>query len=485
MLIRKFCLISNSVIILLLMLLTLSGCDLIEEVADPFVDDVHYWYDYNGNLIHTETASYWDNPSFPLPKDTEKWHYIYWSSYYYTSDLGCYIVEHTPLREPKNSYFTGNVFQIVINDLDNNPIGTGSGFVFNNEGWFVTNAHVMENAFNAKAIFNIPNSFTGESYTYLGINSGTYYNIDRDIYIGKIENYNQISNFYKDIPINFEYKIYEDTYSVGYPNASVELKINKGSIKESSSDLYDKLYTGNSYICSSSYITYGSSGGILVNENLEVIGMTTKGWIDENDKFLLGASISAFNYAPLFSEAKEENLITLQERFHSDKKEYIECFNKAKEDYTNGDAEKVPFDGESSGYKFDLSCEDINESGVAYSMSDFLTLYSDGYMLFTNEALWENGETRKIAFGGYYTDKKGFSDFEYLIYCEYANGEYFSIYSNDINYSPTISLTLTTYEIEEVSEGIEVSAEEIQYAKEQFNCVYELLNEKIGELKEQ
>ena len=60
------------------------------------------------------------------------------------------------------------------------------------------------------------------------------------------------------------------------------------------SSLYDKLYSGISYIGSTSYVAPGSSGGILLNDNLEVLGMTTIGTYKDNDDFDIGGSIKSF-----------------------------------------------------------------------------------------------------------------------------------------------------------------------------------------------
>ena len=54
------------------------------------------------------------------------------------------------------------------------PINTGTGFVFDEQGWFITNYHVMENAYFAKAIFEIPDIESGESYTRLDVEFASY-----------------------------------------------------------------------------------------------------------------------------------------------------------------------------------------------------------------------------------------------------------------------------------------------------------------------
>lgn len=381
-------------------------------------------------------------------------------------------------QTPEAAYFVGNVFQIIVQDLAEQPVATGSAFVFDRDGWFITNAHVLEDAYYAQAIFNIPNSDNGESFTYLSINTGSYCHLDKDLYIGKIDNYNLIDSYYKDITINPTYEIGDTTYSVGYPNSSTELVIEKGKITENWSDLYEKLYTGNSYICSSSYIAPGSSGGVLINENLEIIGLTTLGWIDENDKFISGAAISAFNFKNLLQNTNENDLLSLQERFHKNEKAYIGYFNNAKECEAAGEAEKKFFDDGSLAYVFNWTKETVDEEGMALSSDVSLTIGSDGWMDYRSEFYWANGDRRTIAFYGYYDHKDGFDNFKYEL--KYENGDkYWSVVCTDINYSPTISLTLNRYVLDH-SYTYTPSASHVTYAKELFNSVYEWLTGELG-----
>lgn len=275
---------------------------------------IYRWFDVDGTLLYEEATN--GQPSkYALPNDNEKWDYIEWQQN--TNDYYAYCM-------PQKSYFIGNVFQIVVMDLDVS-YGVGSAFVLNDEGWFITNAHVMENAYKAQAIFEIPNERTGESFTYFNINEGVYYNSDKDIYIGKIENYHSIKNYYKNIPVSSNYKIGDVTYSIGYPNATALMEINEGVGVMEYATLADKLYGGNTYIYSTSYIAPGSSGGVLLNKNLEVIGITTKG-LTIDEEFIVGAAITTFNFKNLLSNISHANLVTLEERFHNDKTTTINLF---------------------------------------------------------------------------------------------------------------------------------------------------------------
>ena len=462
-----------TVVLILTMMICLAACSDLGELAsklDPFGNiETYYWYDADGTLLHKDTVGFNATPQeYPLPEDSDQWDYIEWRE-------GETPAEQIAYRMPQTSYFVGNVFQIIVQDLGEQPIGTGSAFVFNSDGWFVTNAHVMEDAYYAEAIFNIPNSATGESFTYFDINEGTYYHLDKDIYIGQIANYSSIQSYYKEIPINTEYEIGETTYSVGYPLSSTDLIINDGEITESWSDLYEKLYSGNSYICSSSAIAPGSSGGILTNDNLEVIGITTLGWFDEYDEFISGASISAFNFQPLLQNTNARDSISLQERFHSNEKVFIEYFNAAKEAYANGEAEIYYFEDGSLSYVFEWTNEGVNDDGLAGSYVEKLLIRPDGWMSHHLENYWESGDRRSSSFYGYYDHKKGFANFHYEFAYHWSDGSYFTVTCNNINYSPTLSLTLNQCVVDAYK--CTVGEAEINYAKEHFNSIYEGLTE--------
>lgn len=447
----------------LVMIVTVTSCGNVERT--------YKWYDSDGTLLFKETVEMGESPTrYKLPEDTEKWDYIEWRYGRNQEELFAY-------RIPQNSYFVGNVFQIIIQDLAEQPIATGSAFVFNSDGWFVTNAHVMEDAYYAQAIFNIPNNETGESFTYLNINSGTYYHLDKDIYIGKIEGYNSLESYYKEFTVNSTYKTGEKTYSIGYPNSSTELNINEGRVTETWSNIYDKLYSGNSYICSSSYIAPGSSGGILVNEKFEVIGITTLGWTDENDEFISGAAISAFNFNNLLQNTNEQELISLQERFHNDEKAFIGLLNDMKADEADGETKKILFDDGSLAYEYEYSEEINNGNDLDYSKAVSLLVATDGWIRYSTEFYWSNGDRRIIAFYGYYDHQKGFVNFKYEFKYNWSDGNYYTVKCNNINYSPNVSLTLNQCFVDDHSNNYTPSDENITYAREQFNYIYEELTD--------
>ena len=215
---------------------------------------------------------------------------------------------------PNPDYFVGNVFQIITNDENGNLVSSGSGFVLNDSGWFITNNHVMNGSSSAIAFFDIKDGSTGNQYTRLDVIGGIYNDTQKDIFIGKLDDYFKIKDYYRNIPFTTNYTKNENSYTVGYPNSSVKLEINSGKILEEYSDIYDKI-NGVFYILSDSYIAPGSSGGILINEQFEVVGITTIGfYADENKQiYQAGGSIPTFVFTPNITNLKETQLKPLYE----------------------------------------------------------------------------------------------------------------------------------------------------------------------------
>lgn len=259
----------------------------------------HIWKDADGTVLNEEYVIQGQAPTtLDLPTDDEKWEYLEWNSVI-ENETHVYTAE----RAPNSSYFEGNVFQIVVKDADGTPLGTGSGFIINEDGWFITNNHVMDEANSATAFFDIKDQSSGSRYTQLNVLGGIFYSSEKDIFIGKLDGYEKIKSHYKDIKFTEKYVTGEKSYTVGYPNSSVQMEINAGVILKEYSDIYDKI-NGIYYILSDSYIAPGSSGGILINENFEVIGITTIGlYADDKKKiYTAGGSVPTFVFSAYLSD---------------------------------------------------------------------------------------------------------------------------------------------------------------------------------------
>lgn len=421
--------------------------------------ETYTWLDADGTVLYSGTSS----KSLPLPSDTEAWSYVEWES---TGEN-----EKTAKREPKYSYFVGNVFQIIVYDLGKIPISSGSGFIFNDEGWFVTNNHVMDEGYYAEAIFDIPDIYEGRSFTKLDIDLASYSDSNKDVFVGRVSNYFQLKDYYKEFKFNTNYKVGDLTYSVGYPDSSIKLQINKGNIQKDLSSLYDKIYSGVTYIGSTSFIAPGSSGGILVNSNLEVLGMTTIGVEDKLGNFVLGGAIEAFNYLNQIKTVKYADLKDYALFVHPNEVKFINFF---KNKVVKNKNYKFVGDDYWSAYiwKYYDSDEYYVEQGGNAVQNGTLLVDSDGWMESERSIYWESGSRMEMSFYGYYSHSKGIDNFCFEFKYTFSDGNWYALKSTDINYSSIISLTLNNYSITNSYYG-RPSQSNIDYAKNVFNIEYE------------
>lgn len=128
----------------------------------------YIWKDSDGNILKEDVFVEGDTiPNIDLPDNEEKWIYTDWSI-----EKSEDSITYTAQRIPNNDYFIGNVFQIIIKDENGDPLGAGSGFILNDDGWFITNNHVMEGATSAVAFFDIKDKSAGSQYTQLNVLGG-------------------------------------------------------------------------------------------------------------------------------------------------------------------------------------------------------------------------------------------------------------------------------------------------------------------------
>ncbi|MBO4940571.1 MAG: trypsin-like peptidase domain-containing protein [Clostridia bacterium] len=290
-----------------------SSGDVIICVAQR-VKKLHYiWKDYN-NTILQETIGYENNPPAApdLPISTDKWEYTEWKQ-----DFTETSIVFTAQRLPNDNYFSGNIFQIVLKDEKGKPLSTGSGFVINSDGWFITNNHVMEGGTSAIAYFDIEDEVTNSNYVQLPIIGGSYNSDEIDIFIGKLDNYEKIKEHYRPINFTEDYTIGETTYTIGYPNSSLFMQINPGTLLEEYTDIHGKI-NDSYYLLSDSYIAPGSSGGILINQDFEVIGITTIGLYADSEKlvYLAGGSVPSSLFSQEIKNLNDSNLKLLTEIYY-------------------------------------------------------------------------------------------------------------------------------------------------------------------------
>lgn len=141
-------------------------------------------------------------------------------------------------------------------------VGTGSGFFVSDDGYLVTNAHVVENAFQNEQSTITVVLFDGSSYI------GSIVKYDRNLDLAVVKINAEVSS------LNFasQMRLGETVFAIGYPlGFDLSLSITKGIISGLNRDL------GNSVplIQTDAAINPGNSGGPLFNMRGEVIGVNS------------------------------------------------------------------------------------------------------------------------------------------------------------------------------------------------------------------
>ena len=445
----------------------------VKFVAQRVEKEKIVYLDVDGSLLYTDGKIPGEELELrAVPKNSDKWLYSAWEEVTVAGGDRTFRA----VGEVNPSYFKANVFQIVVYDIAGKPIQTGTGFIFHQNGWFITNHHVLDGGVSAKAFFEIEDYLNGTSYTVLDIDKGFSSNPEKDIFIGRISSYSKISNKYKDIPIVREYAEGDITYSVGYPKSSVKMEIHEGEIvSEHDKDfntLYEKLYSGVTYIPSSSYVHRGSSGGILVNEKLEVIGTTSRALFDSKDRFVMGAAIRAFTYMTLVNNVHTANEKSFLQVLYPQEGAVLELFVKA------GQHENcVGVFSDGSRYFYQLIWEN------SYSNCEEawgLQVYSDGTVVATLTRVFNSGDIFTSSLVGIYGSNWKIDDCSYVFTYNWSASESMIFVSENINYSVDINRTLMDYEM--IEEGVSITSENINFAKGRFNETYEWFRDIMASL---
>lgn len=177
-------------------------------------------------------------------------------------------------------------------DIDDEPIGHGSGFFIEENGILITNYHVVEGAYRLK--INIDINGQKKVYDVEAIISG-----DESKDIAKIKLKNKENETFPALKIaKKEPKKGEDCWTIGTP---VKMKYMNSITEGIISNIYPEGIAGwaGKMLQVSAPYTHGSSGGALINAKGEVIGITCGGNDDE-----LGARAN-INFAIWVGEFKD------------------------------------------------------------------------------------------------------------------------------------------------------------------------------------
>lgn len=175
-----------------------------------------------------------------------------------------------------------SVVEITVYDKDGTAIAGGSGFFAFDTKTIITNYHVIENAYRIEIIDDDDNT----------IEVSLIYNVSKDKDIAILQVDGEISYSPLKISTSEELKKGESVVAIGSP-LGLKNTISKGTI----SNFVDQ--DGIDMIQFTAAISHGSSGGALLNDSGEVIGITSGSYIDGQN---LNLAIPAAEIMDLYEE---------------------------------------------------------------------------------------------------------------------------------------------------------------------------------------
>ena len=174
------------------------------------------------------------------------------------SQIGSLDNELTKLKASASSDFSEvieDAIKSVVTIKTN--VGQGSGFIIADNGYVVTNAHVMQGATAAAVI-----TYDGKIHSVSRIGENT----DMDIILLKIDNSNYDPLILGD---SDEIQIGEKVIAIGNP-LGLQFSVSEGIISAVNREGENGL---NAYIQTDAALNSGNSGGPLIDVNGEVIGI--------------------------------------------------------------------------------------------------------------------------------------------------------------------------------------------------------------------
>ena len=170
------------------------------------------------------------------------------------------IIPQTGLSQAEiTAKLKSSVVKVICYDYDEKTeLSQGTGFFIDNQGTFITNAHVIEGSYYIKI-----ETYLGATYDVDIICKYNY--TYSDYAICKVKNY-----FSTPVEFCSSAQVGDTVYALGYPNDAFIMSTSSGVI--TSTDAMDG--TKHFYV-NTARIDHGSSGGILADSQGRVLGITT------------------------------------------------------------------------------------------------------------------------------------------------------------------------------------------------------------------
>ncbi len=161
-----------------------------------------------------------------------------------------------------------SVFYIEVYDKQVNPLGSGSGFFITNDGVAVTNYHVIDGSYYASIT-----TVDGSSYL---VSEVLAYDEELDVAILRIDKTSLDGIAVPSFPVvtladSDNIKAGQNVFTIGSPQG-LQNTISSGIISN-----VKQIVGGQEFIQITAPISHGSSGGALINEYGEVLGITSAG----------------------------------------------------------------------------------------------------------------------------------------------------------------------------------------------------------------
>lgn len=153
-------------------------------------------------------------------------------------------------------YWSRNVYSV--------PRGTGSGFVWDEKGYIVTNYHVIENASSASIRFN-----DGKNYQASLVGASA----EHDIAVLKIASFLDKRKALK-IGTSSDLKVGQKVFAIGNP-FGLDYTLTSGIISALNRSLQDENFIIENLIQTDAAINPGNSGGPLLDSSGRLIGVNT------------------------------------------------------------------------------------------------------------------------------------------------------------------------------------------------------------------
>ncbi len=239
------------------------------------------------------------------------------------------------------------VFYVETYSVSGQPLGLGSGFFISSDGFAITNNHVIQNAEHVRV-------YTTDGYVYDNVKILDMTE-EKDLALLKIESSDEFP--YLEFGNSNTLKQGETVYAIGSPQG-FDNTMSQGIVSN------PRRYLEKKYIQISVPIDHGSSGGALINQYGEVVGVTTGGYEDTIADLNLAMPI---NYVRALDMSSETGYFTWEEVFYPG-------------------FYQVPDFGYFAGVELLAITEIENGYILTYNPESFIDMYtSDGYLIYTAE----------------------------------------------------------------------------------------------------